>query len=183
MKDNVVYHEQSSGGSVVPVVWAGVPRKRQVTSSSQTVPEESLEAKEVMFLQTGWWSWSARGCWRSLLLRDLREAEGVGVSSGADVVVWKRQEGPGEAAGGGSEEARRHGGGTGVDEDEGHLTGLQGADGFSRDFRRVGQVLGQSRLQLLVHGVLELLVCVVPGDGLRLAGAGAGAGEKGPQHL
>lgn len=50
MKDNVVYHEQSSGGSVVPVVWAGVPRKRQVTSSSQTVPEESLEAKEVMFL-------------------------------------------------------------------------------------------------------------------------------------
>lgn len=50
MKDNVVYHEQSSGGSVIPVVWAEVPRKRQVTSSSQTVPEEPLEAKEVMFL-------------------------------------------------------------------------------------------------------------------------------------
>lgn len=146
MKDNVVYREQSSGGSVVPIEWAGVARWRQITRSSQTVPGESLEVEEVMFLQTGWGSESARGCWRSLLLRDLREAESVGVSSSADVVVWKRQEGPGEAAGGGSEEASRHGGGTGVDEDEGHLTGLQGTDGFSRDFRRVGQVLSQTRL-------------------------------------
>lgn len=151
-------------------------------TSNQTGPVESLEAREVMFLRTGRWTEeSTRGCWRSLLLRDLREAQGVGVSSGAYVVVWKRQEGPGEAARSGSEEAGRHGGGTGVDEDEGHLTGLQRTDGFSRDFRGVGQVLSQTCLQLLVHGVLEFLICVVPGDGLRLTGARAG--EKGPQHL
>lgn len=128
-----------------------------------------------------------RGCRGSLLLRDLVEAESMDISAVTDIVVSRGQEGPGEAARAGGEEAGRHRGvAFRVYHYQGHVTVLQGTDGVSTHTGGVGQVLGQTSFQSLVLLVLEFLVSEVLAHGEGGRGGGrllALAAEQWLQHL
>lgn len=115
-----------------------------------------------------------RRCWRSLLFWSLTGAEGVDISSGTNVVVRWRQEGPGKPGRGGGEEVRDWHSSGRVDHYQSHLPALQSTKTVRWEF------LGESSLQGLVERIVHLLLGRYGGGRVRRTGL---PGEQGLQHL
>lgn len=115
-----------------------------------------------------------RCCWRSLLFWNLTGAQGVHISSGTNVVVRWRQEGPGKPGRGGGEEVRDWHSSGRVNHYQSHLTALQSTKTVRRE------LLGESSLQGLVERIVHLLLGRYGGDRGRRTGF---PGEQGLQHL